>query len=175
MPSLLTRADLDAIPQNGLRHEVIDGQFVMTPAPGSDHQVISTSLVTMLRNHLQGPELRVLHAPYDVVLGPHVVVPDIVVSPTTGFTAKDLPLPSLLVIGIISPSTRHLDHGCKRQVSTEAGLTYYWIVDSDDPSITTFELRDDTYTETAHAAGDQLMEVRHPIQLHLTPADLLRD
>jgi hypothetical protein len=33
----LTRADLDALPDDGLRHELIDGSFVMTPAPGMAH------------------------------------------------------------------------------------------------------------------------------------------
>lgn len=31
---ILTRDDLDAQPDRGLRHELIDGSFVMTPAPG---------------------------------------------------------------------------------------------------------------------------------------------
>ena len=30
---MLSRADLDALPDDGLRHELIDGSFVMTPAP----------------------------------------------------------------------------------------------------------------------------------------------
>jgi Uma2 family endonuclease len=54
---LLTRAELDALPEDGLRHELIDGQFVMSPAPGIDHQTITGSLYWMLRNVVRGTEL----------------------------------------------------------------------------------------------------------------------
>lgn len=40
----LTRADLDALPDDGLRHELIDGAFVMTPAPGLPHQTLAFAL-----------------------------------------------------------------------------------------------------------------------------------
>ena len=172
---LLTRADLDALPDDGLRHELIDGQFVMTPAPGSNHQIVTTTLITMLRIRLQGSELRVLHAPYDVVLGPHVVEPDVFVAPKSDFTAKDLPVPPLLVIEVLSPSTSHLDRGRKREIYAEAGVAHYWIVDPDVPSISTFELAEGTYHQTAHIIGNQTLDVRQPVQLRLTPAQLLDD
>ena len=46
--NLLTRADLDALPNDGLRHELIDGAFVMTPAPGLPHQTVSGALYRAL-------------------------------------------------------------------------------------------------------------------------------
>jgi Uma2 family endonuclease len=178
---LLTRADLDALPDDGLRHELIDGHFVMTPAPGIDHQIITTTLTTMLRTRLQGSELRVLHAPCDVILGPHVVEPDVFVAPKSDFTAKDLPAPPLLVIEVLSPSTSHLDRGRKRDIYAEAGVPHYWIVDPTVPSISTFELtatqqnQVPTYTQTAHASGDQALTIEHPVALRITPNELLDD
>ncbi|MDQ1249864.1 MAG: hypothetical protein QG597_4241 [Actinomycetota bacterium] len=172
---LLTRADLDALPDDGLRHELIDGQFVMTPAPGTTHQIIADSFVEILRPILRGTDLRVLSSPYDVVLGPHVVEPDVVVAPRAGFTAKNLPVPPLLVIEVLSPSTSHLDRGRKREIYAEAGVAQYWIVDPEVPSIATFKLVDGTYRQTAHATGDQALSVQQPVPLRLTPADLLDD
>ena len=172
---VLTRADLDALPDDGLRHELIDGQFIMTPAPGTDHQVIADSFVELLRPIVRGTDLRVLSSPYDVVLGPHVVEPDVVLAPRVDFTSKDLPVPPLLAIEILSPSTRHLDLGRKREVYAEAGVAYYWIVDPDVPSVTTYELADGTYRQTAHVSGDEILDVRQPVQLRLTPAQLLDD
>ena len=172
---LLTRADLDALPDDGLRHELIDGQFVMTPAPGTDHQTIADSFVEILRPVVRGTALKVLSSPYDVVLGPHVVEPDVVVAARADFTAKDLPAPPLLVIEILSPSTRHLDRGRKREIYAEAGVAHYWIVDPDLPSITTFELVDGTYRQTAHVSGNEILDVRQPVALRLTPAQLLDD
>ena len=172
---LLTRADLDALPDDGLRHELIDGQFVMTPAPGTAHQTMSMRLSTLLYESVHGTSLKVLAAPFDVVLGSHVVEPDIVVAPRTSFTSRDLPVPPLLVIEILSPSTTHLDRGRKRDIYAEAGIPHYWIVDPDGPAIITFELTDGAYSETAHASGDQTLNIERPIAVRLTPADLLRD
>ena len=172
---LLTRADLDALPDDGLRHELIDGQFVMTPAPGSDHQTMSLRLAALIDQAVRGTHLKALAAPYDVVLGPHVVEPDVFVAPKSDFTAKDLPVPPLLVIEVLSPSTSHLDRGRKREIYAEAGVAHYWIVDPDGPAITIYELIDGAYTETAHASGDQTLSIERPIAVRRTPADLLRD
>ena len=170
----LTRADLDALPDDGLRHELIDGHFVMTPAPGSNHQTISGALYRRLWSALQGTGLKVLTAPFDVVLGSHVVEPDLVVAPESDITSDDLPAPPLLVIEILSPGTAQLDRGRKRDVYAEAGIHHYWIVDPDVPALTVYELTDDTYAETAHANGDQALIVEQPVDLRLTPTDLLR-
>ena len=171
---LLTRVDLDALPDDGLRHELIDGHFVMTPAPGSNHQTISGALYRRLWSALQGTGLKVLTAPFDVVLGSHVVEPDLVVAPEADFTSDDLPVPPLLVIEILSPSTAQLDRGRKRDIYAEAGIPYYWIVDPNAPAITIYELTDGTYAETAHASGDQTLTLERPVALRLTPTDLLR-
>jgi Uma2 family endonuclease len=172
---LLTRADLDALPDDGLRHELIDGQFVMSPAPGSSHQIITLSLASILRAQLRGSHLRVLAAPFDIVLGPHVVQPDVLVAPKSDFTSKDLPAAPLLAIEVLSPSTSHLDRGRKREIYAEAGVRHYWIVDPDVPSITTHELVDGTYRQIARASGDQPLDVQQPIRLQLTPNELLYD
>ncbi len=179
--NLLTRADLDALPDDGLRHELIDGQFVMTPAPGTNHQTVSMTLAARLYEKLAGSNLKVLTAPFDVVLGPHVVEPDLVVALKASFSAKDLPVPPLLVIEILSPTTRHLDRGRKREIYAEAGVPHYWIVDPDEPAITVYQLGTDAdtdrpvYSETAHASGDESLDVEHPVTLRITPAELLDD
>ncbi len=172
---LLTRADLDALPDDGLRHELIDGQFVMTPAPGTDHQTMSIGLAMLLHETVHGTDLKVLTAPFDVLLGPHVVEPDVLVARKAHFTSRDLPRAPLLAVEILSPSTTHLDRGRKRDIYAEAGIPHYWIVDPDGPAITVFELTDGTYTETAHASGAQTLTVEHPVALTLTPAALLED
>ena len=172
---LLTRADLDALPDDGLRHELIDGQFVMTPAPGSNHQTVADAVCRHLWNAIRGTNLKVLSAPYEVVLGPHVVQPDVVLAPQTHFTAKHLPVPPLLAVEVLSPSTSHLDRGRKREIYAEAGVAYYWIVDPDVPSISTFELAEGDYRQTAHVIAGELLTVQEPIPLQVTPDELLID
>ncbi|MFM2438552.1 MAG: hypothetical protein RLZ55_1375 [Actinomycetota bacterium] len=172
---LLTRDDLRALPDDGLRHELIDGQFVMTPAPGSNHQTISLTLAAMIRAQVLGSDLKVLTAPFDVALGPHVVEPDIVLARKADFTARDLPVAPLLVIEVLSPSTSHLDQGRKRDLYAEAGVPHYWIVDPETPSITTLTLTDGAYAQTAHVSRDEPLISHDPIALNLSPAELLRD
>lgn len=55
---------------DGLRHELIDGHFVVTPAPGSKHQTMSMRLATLLDQTVLGTHLQVLPAPFEVALGP---------------------------------------------------------------------------------------------------------
>ena len=172
---LLTRADLDARPDDGLRHELIDGQFVMSPASGNNHQKVTGSLFWTLRNVVRGTELKVLAAPYDVVLGPNVVQPDVVLAARRDYSSDDLPVPPILAVEVLSPSTTRRDRGRKRELYADAGVTHYWIVDPDAPSVTTYELVDGAYAETARVAGDDTLTIERPVSLRLTPAELLQD
>jgi Uma2 family endonuclease len=172
--NLLTRADLDALPDDGLRHELIDGTLVMSPAPGPPHQRMARRLVVALDRALAASELEVLMAPLDVVLGPNVVEPDIIVAPRADFTDRDLPVPPLLAVEVRSPSTGWLDQGRKRTLYEEYGVTSYWLADPSVPSITILELREGRYVEVAMAIGDETISVEAPVHLSLNPAVLAR-
>ncbi|MFI0432451.1 MAG: Uma2 family endonuclease [Candidatus Nanopelagicales bacterium] len=172
--NMLTRADLDAVPEDGLRHELIDGAFVMTPAPGVGHQRMSRALLLIIEAAVRDTELEVVYAPFDVVLGPHVVEPDLLVAPTADFTDKDLPVAPLLVVEIRSPATAWLDEGRKRTLYEEAGIASYWLLDPATPSIRILQLVDGKYVEVAHATGDQTITVTTPVTVTLNPAVLAR-
>ena len=45
----LTREDLDALPEDGWRHELVDGALVMTPSPSARHQIAAFELAVQLR------------------------------------------------------------------------------------------------------------------------------
>ena len=168
--NLLTRGDLDALPDDGLRHELIDGTFVMTPAPGVAHQRFVFALARSLHSAAQSTELDVLIAPLDVVLGPHVVQPDIVVAPREQYTEKDLPGPPSLIVEIRIPSTAVFDEVIKRDLYQEAGVSSYWLIDPVVPSIRVLELVDGEYQEVARAQGDESIDVTAPVPMRLTPS-----
>ena len=172
--NLLTRGELDDLPDDGLRHELIDGAFVMTPAPGIGHQRMSVALVDVLRAAVRGTALEVLYAPVDVVLGASVVEPDIVVAPTEAFTDRDLPTAPLLVVEIRSPSTAWLDEGRKRTLFEEHGVAFYWLLDPATPSIKILELVEGRYVQVAQAIGDQTIDLNSPCPVTLNPAVLAR-
>jgi Uma2 family endonuclease len=171
----LTRADLDALPEDGLRHELIDGAFVMTPAPGLPHQTLAFSLARALHTASRGTGLRVVIAPFDVVLGTNVIEPDILVAPGTSFTERDLPTAPLLVVEVRSPSTVRIDEALKRSLYEEARVAHYWLADPAAPSITILELIAGHYQRTATARADETLEVTAPFPITLNMSELMRD
>lgn len=171
---LLTRVDLDALPEDGLRHELVDGAFVMTPSPGFKHQSMVVALATELRSACAGTGLVVLVAPFDVVLGPNVLEPDIVVAPREAFTERDLPTAPLLVVEVRSPSTAWLDDGRKRSIYADYAVAHYWLADPAGPSVTILELHRGSYVERAVALGDQTIHLDVPFAVTVTPDTLVR-
>ena len=172
MAIMLTRDDLDGLPDNGLRHELIDGAFVMTPPPGLPHQSMVGALYIALVNASSGTGLKVLLAPFAVALGPNVVEPDLLVAPTEAFTQRDLPTAPLLAVEVRSPSTGWLDEGRKLTLYEEYGVASYWLVDPSRPSITVLELVEGRYSQVAMAVGDQTIGLTAPFPIALNPAEL---
>ncbi len=167
------RADLDAMPDDGRRYELVDGSLIVTPAPSIRHQIVVMRLVVLLDAACPS-DLRVLPAPLDVALtGDSVLQPDVLVARRTDLTEKDLPVAPVLVIEVLSPSTRRVDLTLKRSRYEDAGCPSYWVVDPDGPSITTWVLQGDRYVDSGHVSGDQSLDVTTPYPLILVPARLL--
>lgn len=176
---LLTWDDLDALPDDGLRHELIDGAFVMTPAPGLPHQRVVTAVVLALADKLRGTGLEVLSGPYDVALpnpltGLDVLEPDVLVARTPDLGERGITVAPALVVEVRSPSTARRDQGRKREIYENAGVASYWLIDPREPSLTVLELRGGRYEVAGQAVGDQWLEVTSPIRLRLNPAHLVR-
>jgi Uma2 family endonuclease len=135
---------------------------------------MSRALLLVLEAALRGTELEVVYAPFNVVLGPKIVEPDVLVARTADFATRDLPTAPLLVVEIRSPSTAWIDEGRKRSLYEEHGVASYWLVDPAAPAITILELVDGHYVEGAHAVGDQTITVTSPVPVTLNPAHLAR-
>ena len=101
----LTVADLESMPDDGHRYELFDGALVVTPAPSMLHQTVSIELAMVLRLACP-PELKVLAAPLDVLLGKNTgVQPDLLVARLADLAEKNLPTAPLLAVEILSPRT----------------------------------------------------------------------
>ena len=129
-----TRAEVLALPDDGMRHELIDGELIVTPTPRVRHQdgvmVLYDLLAGYLREHPVG---RCYNVACDLeVLPDQLTQPDLfVVPPGTRFDRwEDAPTP-ILVIEVASPSTARYDRGTKRRFYQRAGVPEYWIVDLD--------------------------------------------
>ncbi|MGH9188929.1 MAG: Uma2 family endonuclease, partial [Acidimicrobiales bacterium] len=123
----LTVEDRDAIPDDGHRHELLDGALLVTPAPGMAHQASATSLAAELlaaagRDHL------VLTSPFDYQVNERTVLqPDVLVIRRSDIRARRLVGTPLLVVEIQSPSTRLIDLNLKRAAYATAGVPSYWL------------------------------------------------
>jgi Uma2 family endonuclease len=143
MPNLQRRwtvADRDALPDDGNRYEVIDGELFVTPAPVWRHQEAVIELATRLRAYLARE--RVGHAyiaPADVVFSPkRGVQPDVFVVPLLDGRRPehfDEVRRLLLAVEVLSPSTARADRVVKRKLFREEGVAEYWIVDADSRTV----------------------------------------
>ena len=127
----LTYDDFVQFPDDGNRHELIDGEHYVTPSPEVRHQAIVVRLVLAIGNHLQAnPHLgRVFVAPLDVVLSNHdIVEPDVLfvaTDQTEILTEKNVQGPPALVIEVLSHSTRKRDAQAKRRLFERTGVREY--------------------------------------------------
>ena len=169
----LTRDDLVELPDDGLRYEVIDGDLLVSPAPRYRHQRLSAMLLHLLMSSCPAG-LTVLHAPFAVGLAEDTEVqPDLLVAPRAEFTEVDLPTAPMLVVEILSPSTRHVDLEIKRVHYERAGIASYWIIDPDGPSATVLELVEGCYVETAVVGAGDTWPATHPFPVTIRPGDLI--
>jgi Uma2 family endonuclease len=127
-----TAERIRALPDDGLRHEVVDGEHLVSPSPRLRHQRAVSLLERSLRAYVETNRLgEAFHSPADVELEPHTLMqPDLFVTATR--RAKDWTeiLPLRLAIEILSPSTARADRIVKRGRFQRAAIEY-WIVDLD--------------------------------------------
>lgn len=162
-----TLDDIDAIPEDGRRYELLDGVVVVSPAPNRAHQRAVTKLAGLLLA-AERPPAQTLVAPYDVDLSiARRMQPDVLV-----LAAPDQRVP-VLVIEVASPSTRRYDREEKRRAYADAGIASYWLVDVDEPAVEVLSLDGGGYRATTTVRGDADVEVAAPFPVRFRPADLL--
>lgn len=168
-----TRADLDVMPDDGNRYELIDGEIVVSAAPAPRHQLVVTALVVLLSGRCPDG-LRVSQAPFAVELfADSVVEPDVLVFRPEDLDERGLVSPPVLVVEVLSPSTRARDLRRKKELYRRAGVASYWVVDPDDEvALTAWQLRDGHYRAVAAIAGDETWEAAEPFGVTLVPAGL---
>jgi len=159
-PIPFTYEDYLLFPEDGKRHEIIEGEYYMSPAPMTRHQRISGKLFKAFDNFLEQysreavpPLGEVFYAPMDVVLSDlNIVQPDllfIAASHSAIITEKNIQGPPDLVIEILSESTRKIDERIKRNLYARFGVQEYWIVDPELETVKVYRI-----TDTGYACAD---------------------
>lgn len=169
----LTYEDYLLFPEDGKRHELMDGEHYVTPSPNTQHQRISGLLLTVLhtfsRKHRVG---EVFAAPYDVVLSDtDVVEPDLLfVSSARKSIIGEAHVQGApdLIVEILSPTTRKTDEIVKRRLYEKFGVLEYWIVDPELETIKVYRLTDGRYTRVAELAKEANDSLTTPLLPGLT-------
>jgi Uma2 family endonuclease len=129
---------LDALPDDGQRYEIIDGELYVTPAPSDVHQLVAGAFYRRVEEYVRTTDVgRALFSPADVRKGDRTrnrVQPDVFAvrliggkRPRYPYALADL----LLAIEIESPSNSLLDYQVKRQLYLTNGVGEYWIANAD--------------------------------------------
>lgn len=149
-PLPFTYRDLASMPEDGKRHELIDGDLFVTPAPSTYHQSISRHLQHELMTQLEDAGLAlVFDAPVDVVLDEiNVVEPDLVIVASERrsiITERAIEGVPDIVVEILSPSTKERDRHWKFRLYQRFLVPEYWIVDPDLGSLEAHALGEGGY------------------------------
>ena len=158
--------DLDDFPEGSTtRYELIDGALLVSAEPSLQHQRVSLQLLRLLQD--AAPEDSEVFLPIDVRLSPtRQIAPDVTVVRRDDATGRRLDGTPLLVVEVLSPSTRTVDLVLKRRVLEEADVPSYWLVDPDDRVVTVLELEDGAYREVARG-DDVTVERPFPVRVRL--------
>lgn len=166
--------DLEKLPDDGQRYEIIDGALIVSPSPIPIHQRVIRNLMKVLDAACPS-ELEVYLSPLDYQPSRHISVqPDLLIVRTGDPDEKNLKVAPLLAVEVLSASSRRRDLILKRSVYQECGVASYWIFDPGEPSLQAWSLRNDFYVEAGYASGEQSLKVTKPYPVSITPASMVR-
>ncbi len=138
MPDLArrwTREEVLALPDDGNRYELLDGELLVSPSPRPLHQLALDALYDRLQPYVRQHQLgRTLHSPADLDFrSGQLLQPDLFVYPDPPGGLREwsqIGIP-ILVVEVLSPSTALHDRNRKRRRYQDFGVPEYWIVDPD--------------------------------------------
>jgi Uma2 family endonuclease len=141
-----TLADLDRLPDDGNKYELVDGELFVTPAPALAHERLELVLRRILDRYVEAMNVGEVYGSNSAIRsGQSEVHPDLSVRTslkTVPKTWAEMPLP-ILAVEILSPTTRRRDHEHKRDFYRRIGLPEYWIIDGKQRTIRVVKPRTD--------------------------------
>lgn len=171
----LTFRDLQEMPDDGYRYELVDGQLLVTPAPNLGHQRCAFRLAALL-DQAAPAHFEVFMAPVDWFVSPLTVFqPDILVVDADLPDDAKVTVTPKLVVEVASPSTQRSDRSLKRDAYAGAGVPHYWIVDPSVPSLLALRLAGPGgYEQEGFVSGSTAYTAGAPFAVTVVPDQLLR-
>jgi Uma2 family endonuclease len=179
-----TYRDYAALPDDGKRYEIHDGELCELTGPNGRHQMVSANRDDVLRAHGKARRLgTVLYAPFDVILSTHptattVLQPDLIyidAGRQRVLQMRGVEGAPTLAVEIFSPSTIRIDRGRKRALYTRYGVPYLWLVDPIARDIEALVLTAGEYRVAARVSGGRPVDLPPFTDLGLVPDSLWPD
>lgn len=164
--------DLDQLPENGWRYEVVDGALLMTPPPTDHHQAVSRRLFRQLDRQAPAEWEAVYEVAFRVrtdgrVPDLAVVRAGVAVRPReVAYVASDFGL----LVEIVSATSTGMDRVLKPVEYAAAGVPYYWRVETEPiVEVVAYELADGSYRETARLSdGSGSLPAPYPVVIDVS-------
>jgi Uma2 family endonuclease len=129
-------SDYARLPDDGNRYEVIDGEVLVTRAPGTDHQHVLANLMFALRSYVERERIGIVLPDIDLLfVSGQFLRPDLVVVPNSsraGVTRRGVEMPPALVVEVLSPTSSSIDRVKKPRRYGDFGIPEYWVVDPEE-------------------------------------------
>ena len=136
--SMWTVDDLEQLPEDGNRYEILYGELLVTPLPSSGHQGIAMRLSLLIAPWCRVHTGWTIRSPGGVYVCETIwFEPDIAVYAMPEFPDRpwrEMP-PPMLVVEVLSPSTRKRDRHRKRPAYLSHGVAEVWTVDQSSRTI----------------------------------------
>lgn len=150
----LTYEDYCAWPEDGRRHEIVDGEHYVSPSPKRKHQAVSVALTARLHSFAKQNRLgQVFAAPFDVLFSDFdVVQPDLVFVAAGNaeiVTEDNIQGTPDLVVEILSESSRKYDLVTKRKLYERFGVPEFWVFDPLLETATVYRLENGAFRRLA--------------------------
>jgi Uma2 family endonuclease len=153
---------LEFMDSRGIYYEVLDGCVVVTPPATFGHEDVAGSVFAQLWAAAPA-ELAVLGSHFGFWYDdPSYVMPDITVARRADCDPDGTRVAPLLVVEVLSPTTRRRDLLGKKSLYAEAGVPSYWIVEPEEPSLIVLTMSGGDYVETGHVRGNEELTVAEP-------------
>jgi len=165
--------DLETLPDDGLRYELLDGTLIVSPAPVPRHQRALLRLAILLTDSCPADH-EVFVAPLDWQPDRRTSLePDLLIVRKDRIGEKNITQTPAIVIEVLSPGTARIDKMLKFSRYQEGGIEQYWIVDPRAPSIEVYQLADGAYHLLAQGSGTDAVPVAGPLTVTVVPLDLV--
>jgi Uma2 family endonuclease len=176
-PDPWTVEDLYALPDDGMRHELLDGTLLVTPPPSVTHQVVADRIRQLLADAAPS-DVEVLEG-VGVAVPSGLLIPDVVAARAAAVHAGPRRLEPgdvLAVVEIVSPSSHAADRRWKPQAYAEAGIGSFWRVElaaDTGPEVTAYTLSGGGWVEVARVRTGETATIDQPFPVRVTSGQLV--